>query len=463
MNDVADATAENRRALAPERRALTVGIVLGVALFAFESLAVVTIAPLLVEDLGGLTLYGWVFSGFLLTSLLGAVIGGQLADTGSLARPLLLGLAVFGLGLGVSGAASTMLVLIAGRLLQGLGGGALSTVMFTAITRAYPDHERARMMALTSSAWVVPALIGPAIAGVVAETFHWRFVFWGILPLLAVVGALTARPFSELKPRVIAGAGGKRLQAALLLAVGAGLFLAGAGVEAPWLAVLLALPGVVLAVLGLHTLMPAGTLRLARGLPSVVVGRGSVFAAFVGVEAFLALMLTAVHGYSTTVAGVVIATGSIAWSVGAWLQSRLDERGAHLRSRRMVAGVVLVVVGIAGQAVALFVTSFPLIVVLGGWIVAGLGIGMAHSTASVIAFALIPEGEEGRVSAALQISDQLLAALSTGIGGALLALATRQERGEQYGILLALGFVTVLALLAMIASWRSREVDGQTA
>ena len=174
MNDVADATAEKRRTLAPERRALTVGIVLGVALFAFESLAVVTIAPLLVEDLGGLTLYGWVFSGFLLTSLLGAVIGGQLADTGSLARPLLLGLAVFGLGLGVSGPASTMLVLIAGRLLQGLGGGALSTVMFTAITRAYPDHERARMMALTSSAWVVPALIGPAIAGVVAETFHWR-------------------------------------------------------------------------------------------------------------------------------------------------------------------------------------------------------------------------------------------------------------------------------------------------
>jgi len=95
-----------------------------------------------------------------------------MADTGTLARPLALGLAAFGLGLAVSGSAPTMLVVIAGRVLQGLGGGALSTVMLTAITRAYPDSQRARMMALTSSAWVVPALLGPTVAGFVAEALH---------------------------------------------------------------------------------------------------------------------------------------------------------------------------------------------------------------------------------------------------------------------------------------------------
>lgn len=457
MEDVPAVPVERRRVFDPDTRALTIGIVLGVALFAFESLAVVTIAPLFAEDLGGLALYGWVFSGFLLTSLLGAVIGGQLADSGSLARPLLAGLGVFGLGLAVSGAAPTMLVLIAGRLLQGLGGGALSTVMYTAITRAYPDSQRARMMALTSSAWVVPALLGPAIAGVVAETVDWRFVFWGILPLLLLVGALTARPFAQLKHRAREPAGGERLRAAFLLAAGTGLFLFGVGAESLWLGLPLALPGIALAALGLRVLMPPGTLRLGRGLPSVVAGRGAVFGAFVGVEAFLALMLTAVHGYSTGVTGAVIATGSISWAVGAFLQSRLDEKHSDRRAARMFVGVGLVVLGIAAQAVALFASSFPLVIVIVGWVVAGLGIGMAHSTSSVLAFTLIPEGQEGKVSAALQISDQLLAALSTGVGGALLALATRQDRGERYGIMLALCFVMVLAFVAVAASSRAGE------
>lgn len=455
MKAAPSAPVEGRRVFDPETRSLTIGILLGVTLVAFESLAVVTIAPLFAEDLGGVALYGWIFSGFLLASLLGAVIGGQLADRGSLARPLLGGLVFFGLGLAVSGAATSMLVLIAGRVLQGLGGGALSTVMYTAITRAYPDSARARMLALTSSAWIVPALLGPTVAGLVAEASHWRFVFWGILPLLVVVGALTVRPFGALEHRSAAGSAGGGLRAALVLAAGAGLFLVGVGAEALWLAALLAVPGAALAAAGLRTLLPRGALRLRRGLPSVVAGRGALFASFVGVEAFLALMLTSVHGYSTAVTGVVIATGSISWAVGAWLQSKLDENHADQRPLRMFVGAGLLTLGIAAQLAALFVTSVPLVIVVAGWVVAGLGIGMAHATASVHAFALAPAGEEGRVSAALQISDQFLAAVSTGVGGALLALATRQAWGEQLGILLALAFVLLLALVALAATWRS--------
>src|SRR5690606_24122254 len=136
-----------------------------------------------------------------------------------------LGLAAFGLGLAVSGSAPTMLVVIAGRVLQGLGGGALSTVMLTAITRAYPDSQRARMMALTSSAWVVPSLLGPTVAGFVAEALHWRLVFWGIVPLLLVVGAMTVPRFRHLDPPVAARPPRGRLAAALTLALGTGLFL----------------------------------------------------------------------------------------------------------------------------------------------------------------------------------------------------------------------------------------------
>ncbi|HET8984284.1 MAG TPA: MFS transporter [Trueperaceae bacterium] len=451
------------RFFAPDTRSLTVGILLGVTLVAFESLAVVTVAPLFAADLGGVALYGWVFSGLLLASLVGAVAGGQLADTGSLARPLIGGLALFGAGLVVSGAAPSMAVLIVGRILQGLGGGALTTVMYAAITRAYPDSARARMMALTSSAWIVPALLGPTLAGLVAETLHWRWVFWGILPLLLLVGALTVRPFGALRPVTTFAAGGQaagRFRAALVLAGGAGLLLVGIGVDSSWLAAALALPGLVIAVYSLQRLLPAGTLFLRRGLPSVVAGRGALFAAFLGVEAFLALMLTAVHDYSTAVTGAVIATGAISWAAGSWLQSRLDENHADKRGLRMFAGAGLLTLGIVGQLIALFLTASPLVVVVSGWVLAGLGIGMAHATASVLAFALAPPGEEGSVSAALQISDQLLAAVSTGVGGALFAFATRRGWDEQRGILLAFAFVMVLAGVALAAGWRSHVRRG---
>ena len=441
-----------------DTRSLTVGILLGVTLVAFEALAVVTIAPLFAADLDGVALYGWVFSGLLLASLVGAVLGGRMADAGSLARPLLLGLGLFGGGLAVSGFAPSMVMLIVGRVLQGLGGGALSTVMYAAINRAYPDHLRARMMALMSSAWIVPALLGPTLAGFVAEALHWRWVFWGILPLLVLVAALTVRPFAELQsgaPRPVGRERDTRLGSALILSLGAGLFLFGVGVESLWLALVCVVPGAALAGLGLSALLPSGALRLARGLPSVVAARGTLFAAFIGVEAFLSLMLTAVHGHSTAVTGFVIATGAISWSGGAWLQSRLDEKHADKRALRVFAGMVLLTVGICVQVLALLLDTAPLAVVVGGWVLAGLGIGMAHATSSVLAFALAPEGEVGSVSAALQISDQFMAAVSTGVGGALFALAARLGWDERSGIMLAFAFVMLLAMLGLVASWRT--------
>src|SRR5690606_4769462 len=275
---------------------------------------------------------------------------------------------------------------------------------------------------------------------------------WGILPLLVVVAALTVRPFGAMRRgggSVAEDARSRdarphaprsrdtRLPKALALAAGAGLFLFGVGVERVWLAVALALPGAALAVYGLNALLPRGALRLARGLPSVVAARGTLFAAFIGVEAFLSLMLTAVHGYSTAVVGTVIATGAISWAAGAWLQSRLDENHADKRPLRMFAGMAILTLGIIAQVAATFVDATSLVVVVGGWVLAGLGIGMAHATSSVLAFALAPDGGEGSVSAALQISDQFMAAVSTGVGGALFALATRLGWDVQHGIMLA--------------------------
>ena len=110
--------------MAPQRRALTVGLVLTVTFVASEALAVVTVMPVVARDLGGLRLYGWVFSGFMLGSVIGIVAAGREADRRGPAVPFVAGVALFGSGLALAGLAPSMGVLVAGRVLQGLGAGA---------------------------------------------------------------------------------------------------------------------------------------------------------------------------------------------------------------------------------------------------------------------------------------------------------------------------------------------------
>ncbi len=441
-----------------EHRTLTFGILLGVTLVAFESLAVVTIAPRFSAELGGTDLYGWVFSALLLTSLLGTVIGGQTADAKGPGRVVLGGLVVFGIGLVVGGAAPTMLVLLAGRLLQGLGGGALVTALFAVVNLAYSDRLRPSLFAAMSSAWVVPGLVGPLLAAFIAEAVGWRAVFWGLLPLLVVVAALTVPAFGRFpKPEVVA-TGPSRLPQALRLALGTGLFLAGLTL-ASWWGTLLLVVGGPLAFISLRRLMPPGTLRAKPGLSAVVASRGLFYASFAGVEAFLAFMLTRVHGYTETVAGVVIATGALSWATGSFLQARLDKRGTGelRRARRVRFGTLLMSAGLSVQLVALFAPSYSLPISMLGWGAAGLGIGLAHSTSSVLAFAAAPEGQGGAVSASLQLADQFSSALSTGIGGALLGLAVQLGGSEQLGVAWAFGFCLLLIFSAV---WTSGRLAG---
>ena len=196
---------------------------------------------------------------------------------------------------------------------------------------------------------------------------------------------------------------------------------------------------------------------MAAGLPSVIAARGLFYASFAGVQAFLALMLTSVHGFSSSLTGVAVATGAVSWTAGSWLQDRLDERsGGQGRGSRIVSGTALLSLGLGVQCFALYTPTAVFVITVVGWLLAGLGIGLAHSTSSVLAFALAPEGEEGSVASALQLADQFTSAFSTGVGGALLAATVARGGSEQFGILLAFGFSIALGLLGIFAAWRIR-------
>ena len=131
--------------LDPSLRALSIGLVLTVTLVGFEALAVATALPAAADDLGGVRLYGWVFSAFLLTSLVGIAFAGERSDAVGPASPYLLGLLLFGLGLVIGGLAPSMLLLVLARALQGLGAGAIPAVSYVVIGRAYPERLRPRM------------------------------------------------------------------------------------------------------------------------------------------------------------------------------------------------------------------------------------------------------------------------------------------------------------------------------
>src|SRR4249919_101687 len=258
---------------APQTRALTVGLVLSITFVASEALAVVTVMPVVAHDLGGLRLYGWVFSAFMLGSVIGIVAAGREADRRGPAVPFVAGVVLFGSGLAVAGLAPSMDVLVAGRVLQGLGAGAVPLVAYATIGRSLPDTLRARMMAVLSTAWVAPGLVGPAISAEVARLFGWRWVFLGLLPVVAVAGSIAVPALVRLGPPgagpvqehqlihgIVVAAGATMILAGLTLIAGSGSVAAGtAAIGAAAAGAALIVAGVAAGLPSLRRLVPAGT------------------------------------------------------------------------------------------------------------------------------------------------------------------------------------------------------------
>ncbi|MGZ8512172.1 MAG: MFS transporter [Candidatus Limnocylindria bacterium] len=443
-------------AWAPERRLLTVGLVGLVTAGAFEGMAVPTVLPLLVGELGGLDLYGWAFSAFWLTTIIGITLGGADADRRGPAAALVVGVALFALGLLVSGLAPNMAVVIGGRAIQGFGAGALTAVVYAAIARAYPTHTTPRMIALISSAWVVPGLVGPALAGTVADTIGWRWVFLGAVPMLVLMGAAVTpqlAPFGPASsPEAPARTAWARAFDAARLAVGSALLLWALSVGVPIAAVVLALSGGALVILALRHLLPPGSLRLARGRPSVMaVGFGIAFA-FLGAEAFVPLAVVEIRGGSAALGGLALTTSAVTWAAGSWIQAR--GAGAGVRRVMMAGGSVLIAVGIATMATVLL-PEMPVFMAAIGWAIAGLGMGLAYSTSALVMLESAAPGEEGFSSAALQLMFTLGTALGAGVGGAVVAIADAGVIGLPAALAIVYGMTAAVAILAALVSQRA--------
>jgi MFS family permease len=442
----------------PGLRALTIGLVLTVTLVAFEALAVATALPAAEDDLGDVYLYGWTFSAFLLMSLIGIAFAGDRSDVGGPVLPFVAGLALFGIGLVIGGLAPSMPMLVVGRAIQGLGAGAIPAVSYVVIGRAYPDALRARMLALYATAWVVPGLVGPGIAGVVAEYATWRLVFLGILPFIALAAALAIPALRALGPPANPSPRASLVPTSALLALGAGLVLSGLTTGDPLFAVPMVAAGLLVAYRPFVRLMPAGLATMRPGLPAAVAGMAILNFAFFGADAFVPFMLTDVRGQSTIVAGGVITVATLTWTAGTWL---MERRGEHLgRARLIRSGMVLVAAGIL--IVLPVVGSAPVALAAVAWAVAGFGIGMAYPGFSLAALAATPEGQEGAVATSVKVAEFLAAAAGAGLAGAIAGIGDERDwlagsLGVNFAIMAAACIPGIIAATRLLPSQRGHE------
>ncbi|GAA2778995.1 MFS transporter [Saccharopolyspora taberi] len=427
---------------APQRRNFTVGMILVVTLAAFEAMGLGTALPTIVAELRGEDYYSWPFTVFMAASAIATVLAGQLADRRGPGLLLLLGLPSFALGLVIAGVAPDMPTLLVARVFQGLGGGAQIVALYVMIARVYPEQDRPAAFGALSSAWVVPSLIGPAVAGFLTEYLSWRWVFLGLAPLV-VLGAALLVPTVRRHGARREGAAAPGRPGLPLAAVGAS-----AGVVAlTWSAqnpslysLFLGAAALVVLVISVRLLVPPGTLLVRPGIPAMVFARGLAAGAFFTAQAFVPLVLSVVHHYTPSMAGVPLTVGSLGWTVGALWQSRQRERR---REPIVAAGLALVGTGVCGLSlIAPAWGPHWLVFVL--WFVAGTGMGIGTASTSVRVLALSPEQERGFNSSALQISDMLGQATMVGLGGVVVtALASTSAP--------AAGVVPLDLLLAALA------------
>ncbi|MFB9556079.1 MFS transporter [Streptomyces roseoviridis] len=419
----ADAPAGGGSVLDRGHRALSIGIVSVVLLIAFEATAVGTAMPVAARELDGVSLYAFAFSAYFTTSLFGMVLAGQWSDRGGPLGPLAVGMSCFAAGLLLSGTAGAMWLFILGRAVQGLGGGLVIVALYVVISRAYEEHLRPAIMAAFAASWVVPSVVGPLASGTITEHLGWRWVFVGI-PALVVFPLALALPAIRRTASGPAGPGApvapwdrRRIRLALGISAGAAL-LQYAGQELRWLSLLPAAVGAALLVPAVRGLLPRGTYRAARGLPSVVLLRGVAAGSFIAAESFVPLMLVTQRGLSPTLAGLSLAVGGLTWALGSWVQSR--PRTEPYRERLVVLGMVLVATAIAAAPTVLL-TAVPVWVVAAAWAWGCFGMGMVIASTSVLLLKLSAPEEAGANSAALQISDGLSNVLLLALGGAAFA------------------------------------------
>ncbi|MEP3276195.1 MAG: MFS transporter [Stappiaceae bacterium] len=384
---------------------------MGVWLHAADGLLVSTMMPAIVADIGGIPFIPWTFALYEIGSIVAGAASGLVATRYGIRQPMSVAAIVFAFGCTLSALAPEMALLLAGRLLQGLGGGGLMAISFVAASLMFPTRLIARVMGAISTIWAISAFFGPLIGGLFVEFASWRIAFW-IFAVQAVILAAWLITRLDMSARPVEKQQSERFPLFRLTWLTAGVLAiaySGINIDGIYTPVFILIGLACLALFlrldrnhRTNRLLPENPFSLTNPIGAALLMLLCFAAATIPIGIYVPFLITKLHGISALVAGYIIAIEAITWTVMAVVLSGSPERHDP---KCILIGMLAIAASIPGFAYS--VAEGPL------WLVAffaalqGAGFGTAWTFMLRRATRLAPSGEEQRVSAALPTVQRL--------------------------------------------------------
>ena len=392
-----------RQAVVAKRGLVLAACLMATFMAAVESTIIATAVPTIVADLGGFSLFSWVFTIYLLTQAVSIPVYGRLADIHGRRKVFFGGVGLFLAGSIACGFATSMVGLICFRAVQGFGAGAIQPIAATILGDIYTPTERAKIQGLVSSVFGVSAVIGPSLGAFLIQRFSWPVVFWVNVPIgLAAVAmiALFLRETLEHRQHRIDWVG------SLLLFVGVGLLLLalvqGGTLGQPALigAIVVGLGAIIVLLLYERTIsepmLPLELWRL-RVITVGSLGNGTSGAIMMGVSAFLPTYVQGAMGRSPVAGGLVLGAMSVSWALASIAAARLMVRTSY-RVVAIIGGAALTLGCLT--LVALSPADGPILASVGSLII-GVGMGCCSTVFIVSAQASVPWRQRGAATSSV--------------------------------------------------------------
>ncbi|WP_421759193.1 MFS transporter [Devosia sp.] len=445
----------------------------GVALQAIEFFIGSTILPSVVADIGGLELFAWNATVFVVASIFASIFA-ALRPFGIGPRGAYVAAATgFALGSLICGIAPNMEIMLVGRTVQGFGAGLTAAMSYTMIRIVFPERLWGHAFALISGVWGIATLIGPAIGGIFAAFDAWRWAFLGIVPLAALLGVLAVRVIPKSSDER-APQGFPLFQILLLVgavfAVSVASILTESAILPALLVGLAVLAVIALGVIDRHReprLFPRGTFTISSGLSALYATMVLINVA-IACDMFVPLFLQRLHGQSPLVAGYMIALVALGWSASSMVVSGWSASRARLA---LICGPALQFLSIAGLAIFMGQdnssgTFAPLVPVGIALVLLGAGIGIAWPHISTRLLQAAPEGERDLTSASISMVQQFAGGFGAAFAGVVVNAAglasgkgipaTINASNWLYGLFAIVPLVAVPIVWAMVRKEQAR-------